>query len=175
MPLAPRVGTSYELDFKIPPDPAATRFFDAGGLRFGVERRALNAAVLQQAYGHDPEWLARTRPEFQQGLELQAPSIHVFDADSAEEYLRIDAFDEEPHYHYIYPGSHHTIVWWDQCALGPFPEQVPVLLHHRLRSMLAVVVEADRLARIDWDAVAAVVPEVVAEFDRFEAQVTASS
>ncbi len=161
MPLAPRVGTSYEIDFKVPMDPGATRSFEAGGLTFGVEVRALNAEVLQRAYGHDPEKLARTRSEFQQGLELVGRSVHVFDAETEEEYLRFDAFDDEPHYHYIFPGSHHTIVWWDEVAHGPLPERLPTLLHDRLAEMLGVVVEPGRLARIDLAAVDRVLPDVM--------------
>ncbi len=165
MPLAPRVGTSYEIDFKVPPDPAATRSFEGGGLRFGVEARALDATVLATAYGDDPAKLARTRAEFQDGLRVEGASVHVFDAESGEEYLRLDAFDDEPHYHYIFPGSHHTIVWWDAVAHGPFRHELPVLLRDRLGDMLAVVMEPTRLAELDLDAASDVFPDVLAELD----------
>ena len=104
-----------------------TTYFQAGPILFGVEYRQLNEQVFADHMANTPgaaeAWENRPwadDPEMNKilqlgfGVEGQAPpdiegvSIHVLDAASREEYLRFDAFEEEPHYHYISPGDHHV-------------------------------------------------------------------
>ena len=92
--------TRYSL-MPIPPIEAHTHWFEAGGLRIGVEYRLLTdaiaaAAELVAANGDVP------------GVEGDAVddrgvSLHVVARQDGEdrEFLRFDCFQEDPHYHYV--------------------------------------------------------------------------
>ena len=66
--------------YGIPPQPHVpedTRMLPAGVVTFGVEYRNLDAD--------------------------EGVSIHVFGTEDRHEYVRLDVFDGEPHYHYVHP------------------------------------------------------------------------
>src|SRR3974390_3023579 len=76
-----------------------SRWFDAGPIIIAVEARAL---------GDNRERMVR------------GPSIHVFNADRTEEYVRFDVFGEVLHYHFILNDVNHNILWgYDPDTNGP--------------------------------------------------------
>lgn len=94
-----------------------TTWFQAEPLLIGVEARAFG------------------RPEGEV-LERGA-SVHVLDAETGEEWLRFDCFDNEPHYHYILQVLQHNIVWgYDPAANGPMFQWTIKTLRHNMAPML---------------------------------------
>jgi hypothetical protein len=94
-----------------------TTWFHAAPLLIGVESRAFG------------------RPEGEV-LERGA-SVHVFDAETREEWLRFDCFDNQPHYHYILQPLQHNVVWgYDPTANGPMFQWVINTLKNNLAPML---------------------------------------
>lgn len=127
------------------------RFFRAGPITFGVEGRVLGT------------------PEGRVG-EIGA-SIHVFNADRSEEWLRFDCFDRGPHYHYILAREGHNIVWgYDVATNGPMlpwainaiRTRLPAMLRKAGAEALAVEVENQRVE----DTVLAQVEAAMIEEDR---------
>jgi hypothetical protein len=111
------------------------RWFAAGLVTIAVEARALG--------------LSRERM-------VRGPSIHVFSADRAKEYVRFDMFGREQHYHYILDDLQHNIVWgYDADANGPMLEWIIASLKQRLPAMLRRAGDdklADRVERDGWDS-----------------------
>jgi hypothetical protein len=92
------------------------RWFDAGPIAIAVEARAL---------GYDVERMVR------------GPSVHVFDADHAEEFLRFDVFGKVLHYHYIHNAEYHNTLWgYDPDTNGPMIPWIVSSLRDRLPTML---------------------------------------
>jgi hypothetical protein len=111
------------------------RWFDAGLISLAVEARAL---------GDSPERMVR------------GPSIHVFNAEHSEEYLRFDVFGMVLHYHYILNDLNHNILWgYDPATNGPMIPWVIAALRERLPTMLRNA-RADALAseveQQGWDS-----------------------
>ena len=93
-----------------------TRWFSAGPISLAVEARALGSSLANMVRG---------------------PSIHVFGADHAEEYLRFDIFGKVLHYHYILNRPGHNILWgYDPDANGPMLPWAIAALRERLPTML---------------------------------------
>jgi hypothetical protein len=118
-----------------------SRWFDAGLISIAVEARAL---------GDDPQRMVR------------GPSIHVFNAERTEEYVRFDVFGTVLHYHYILNDVNHNILWgYDPDVNGPMipwaiaalRDRLPVLLRNAGAHKLATEVEQQ-----GWDV--SVLPEV---------------
>lgn len=129
------LGQTYNVQ-PVPPDEAHTRYFDAGGLRIGVEYRQVTPEALAATYeGDDLAEIEEHSPEG--GFTDEGLSIHVISVVDEHEYLRFDAFDTDPHYHYVdRAAGTNTIVGFDTAAHGPV---VPWTLHqlrHRLDPML---------------------------------------
>jgi hypothetical protein len=104
-------------------------WFDAGPIAIAVEARAL---------GDSPERMVR------------GPSIHVFNADRTEEYVRFDVFGAVLHYHYILNDVNHNILWgYDPDTNGPMipwaiaslRDRLPTLLRRANANKLATEVE----------------------------------
>ena len=94
-----------------------TTWSAAGPLQIGVESRAFGKP--------DGEVLER------------GASVHVLDAESGEEWLRFDCFDNEPHYHYILQDLQHNVVWgYDPAANGPMFRWTLDRLRHSIVPML---------------------------------------
>lgn len=92
-------------------------FFPAGPVTFGVEGRVLG--TREGVVG-----------------EVGA-SLHVFNADRSEEWLRFDCFERSPHYHYILHPLGHNIVWgYDRDANGPMLPWALNAIRTRLPAML---------------------------------------
>ncbi len=117
------------------------RWFDAGPISIAVEARAL---------GDSRERMVR------------GPSIHVFNADRTEEYVRFDVFGEVLHYHYILNDDNYNILWgYDPDTNGPMipwaidalRDRLPTLLRRAHADALAVEVEQS-----GWDT--SVLPQV---------------
>jgi hypothetical protein len=116
------VGIVYNVQPE-PLDPARTRWVDAGNLRIGVEYREAWAEIEQGS----PEG----------GFSDRGVSIHVLAKDDGHEYLRFDAFEGDPHYHYVWPsGDHNNVVRYDDHANGPMAPWVLTRLRTALGSML---------------------------------------
>jgi hypothetical protein len=107
-------------------------FFPAGPVTFGVEGRVLG--TREGVVG-----------------EIGA-SMHVFNADRSQEWLRFDCFDRGPHYHYVLHDKGHNIVWgYDRAVNGPMlpwaiqaiRTRLPVLLRAAGADMLADAVERE--------------------------------
>ena len=112
-----------------------SRWFDAGLVSIAVEARAL---------GDSPQRMVR------------GPSIHVFDAEHREEYLRFDIFGTVLHYHYILNDVNHNILWgYDPDANGPMIPWVIAALRDRLPTLLRranAAGLADEVEQQGWDA-----------------------
>ena len=93
------LGQTYNV-MPVPPDPDHTTYANFGPLRVGVEYRVVDPEALADAYeGDDLAEIEEHSPEggfFDEGL-----SIHIESVADDHEYIRFDAFDDEPHYHYV--------------------------------------------------------------------------
>jgi hypothetical protein len=149
------VGTVYS----IPPQPPvaeSTRWFPAGVLTIGVEYRDLDPEGLVATYADNPEHLAELLRESPEGgFSDEGVSIHVAAADSGHEYLRFDAFDDEPHYHYIHDGPEivNHVVPFDTVAGGDMLTWTFDRIRTRLPEMLAEAGAAQLAATVDAAAV----------------------
>lgn len=110
------------------------RWFDAGLVSIAVEARALGDSAERMVRG---------------------PSIHVFSADRAKEYLRFDVFGKVLHYHYIHNEPGHNTLWgYDPDMSGPMIPWVIAALGERLPVMLrSAGAEAlgDQVEAMGWD------------------------
>jgi hypothetical protein len=92
-------------------------FFPAGPVTFGVEGRALGTPGVN--------------------IGERGASLHVFNADRSEEWLRFDCFGKGPHYHYILHPKRQNIVWgYDSNANGPMLPWVMRTIRNELPRML---------------------------------------
>ena len=94
-----KIGRRYSGD-PIPPIPEHTTWIDAGGLRFGIEFRVLNDAIINAEFGSREEKSVQVDGVLPEedlvGFDSRGVSIHVCDARDGGEYLRFDAFDGDP-------------------------------------------------------------------------------
>lgn len=125
------LGQTYDVQ-PVPPDPEHTVYTDFGPIRIGVEYRVVDPEALAAAYeGDDLAEIEEHSPEG--GFSDEGLSIHVISVSDDHEYLRFDAFDDDPHYHYVdKTAGTNTIVGFDTAAHGPV---IPWALH-QLRSRL---------------------------------------
>ncbi|MYH89144.1 MAG: hypothetical protein F4125_11395 [Acidimicrobiaceae bacterium] len=130
------VGTTYNVP-PVPPDEASTDWFDFAPLRVGIEYRKVDPAALAEAYGDNAEHMAEIDEHSPEGgFSDEGISVHVV-ADG-HEYLRFDAFVDDPHSHYIdKEAGTNTIVEFDQVAHGPVKPWVLTQLRSRLPEMLS--------------------------------------
>lgn len=130
------VGTTYNVP-PVPPDEASTDWFDFAPLRVGIEYRKVDPAALADVYRDNAEHMAEIDEHSPEGgFSDEGISVHVV-ADG-HEYLRFDAFVDDPHYHYIdKEAGTNTIVEFDQVAHGPVKPWVLTQLRSRLPEMLS--------------------------------------
>ena len=111
-----------------------SQWFDAGPLSIAVEARALGDSAERMVRG---------------------PSIHVFSANRAEEYLRFDVFGSVLHYHYVHHAAGHNTLWgYDPDTNGPMIPWVIAALRDRLPVMLrraGAQALADEVEASGWD------------------------
>ena len=142
----------------IPPILENTKMFDAGALRFGVEYRMLNNAIVDAQFGERLKQQIGDRPRSE--IDDRGVSIHVFGAD-AHEYLRFDCFDEGPHYHYIYPNAdHQRWVPMDAVAIGDPLTWTMACLRNRLGPMMQEAGGGTHVAAADPKVVSAALDQV---------------
>lgn len=153
--------TRYSL-MPIPPLEAHTDWFEAGGLRIGVEYRLLTDAIaaavqLETADGTVP------------GVEAEGPiddrgvSLHVFGRQDGEwrEFLRFDCFQEDPHYHYVsWRAKTNEMIHVDPIADGDPLTWALDRLRGRLLPMLIRAGAGDVAAQVDLPAVDAALPRI---------------
>ncbi len=153
----------------IPPIEAHTTWFDAGGLRLGVEYRRLDDAIVAAAQLESARGDERGQTT---DLDDRGVAIHVCANQDGEEreLLRFDCFLEDPHYHYISWRAHtNEMLHMDPVAMGDPVEFALESIERRLPALLMRAGAADVADLIDRAAVADVLPQVRAEAARLRA------
>ncbi|MET0698299.1 MAG: hypothetical protein ABWY93_01430 [Mycobacterium sp.] len=145
-----RLGKLYQGD-PLPVDRAATTYYPAGAVTFGVEGRALFKS------GDDAPWAG-------------GPTLHVFDTASGREHLRFDAFPGEEHYHYLTPGVQNHWVGYDSVADGDFISWILDRVRNKLPELLRYAGATDLADQVDAAEIAAVLDEVHARLRSRELQ-----
>lgn len=132
-----KIGIVYQMQPE-PPDPQHCRWLEAGAVRFGLEHRVVDPARLAEAYAGNEADLAELEAHSPEGgFHDSGVSIHVVGADDGHEYLRFDAFEDDPHYHYVRPtGDHNHWIPFDPVAGGDLLEFALRGLRERLGPML---------------------------------------
>ena len=152
--------TRYSL-MPIPPVEAQTEYFDAGAVRIGVEYRLLDDAIAEAG---EPE-RARGSDEAPPDLpDDRGVSIHVFAVrgDEAQEHLRFDCFEEDPHYHYVcWADRSNEMLHLDPAAEGDSVAWAIERLRTRLPQMLERAGAPDAARALDPDRLEAVLPRVI--------------
>jgi hypothetical protein len=132
---------AYGIVYNVQPepfDPDHTDWIEAGAVRFGLESRVVDPERLREAYAGSAEDLAEIEKHSPEGGFSDAGlSIHVVGTADDHEYLRFDAFEGEPHYHYVRPGGDHNHwVPFDPVAGGAMVDFALRSLRERLAPML---------------------------------------
>lgn len=137
----------------VQPVPANTRYLTAGPLTFGVEFRELNARVIKENYGHDPEAMKFFEPMMD--IDDVGITLHVYSTDDMSERLRFDAFGDAPHlhYHYILPDGSHRKVDYDAAACGDMIPWAARTMAERLPEMLREAKATELADRVDMSAI----------------------
>jgi hypothetical protein len=132
-----KIGIVYQVQPE-PPDPQECRWFEAGAVRFGVEARVVDPERLAEAFAGSAADLAEIEAHSPEGgFSDSGVSLHVVGSGDGHEYLRFDAFDDDPHYHYVRPtGDHNHWVPFDPIAGGDMLVFAFQCLRQRLGSML---------------------------------------
>ncbi len=165
------VGIVYEVQPE-PPDRASTLWFDAGTVKIGLEHRHVDPESLAASYAGDEAALAEIEANLAEGgFTDDGVSFHIVGADDDHEYLRFDAFDREPHYHYIWPsGDHNNVVPFDAVANGNMVDWVRTRLPVNIDDMLTHAGDRHLCAGLDRQIFSAALTLVCNEADRLEAQ-----
>jgi hypothetical protein len=98
-------------------------------------------------------------------------SIFVFSKEGEEykEHLRLDCFDREPHYHYVFQKENaQDRVHLDPVVTGDAMAWAFWCLTHRLPDVLRHVGQPELAAKVDVKRIEAVLPEVRAAVKRSE-------
>ena len=152
--------------YAIPPQPVDTentRWFPAGVVTIGVEYRDVDPAGLIDTYKDNPDHLAElTERSPQGGFADEGVSLHVAETDGGHEYLRFDAFDDEPHYHYIHRSQQivNNVIDFDVVAQGDMLTWALERIRTRLPEMLTEAGGGHLVDGLDPTVVHAVVDEV---------------
>ena len=125
------LGIDFSHFIPIPADAAQTTYVDGGPLRIGVEYRVLDIDTAAEVREPDGQ-LATGR----MGFADRGFCLHVYDRATGLEHLRFDIFDDEPHYHYMMPGTSNIVVVFDSAANGDMLEWTISCLEKRLSVML---------------------------------------
>lgn len=155
----PDAITRYDL-MPIPPVEAQTEWFDAGGVRIGVEYRLLNdaiAATSQVAAASGSDSGGGT------GFDDRGVSLHVCvrEGDEFLEHLRFDCFQEDPHYHYVsWKDRSNEMLHVDPVADGDPLHWALECLRTRLAPMLERAGVQDASLRVDPRLLEELLPRV---------------
>jgi hypothetical protein len=156
-----KVGIVYQMQPE-PPDPDSCRWIEAGAVRLGLEYRVVDPARLAKAYAGSAEDLAELEAHSPEGgFHGAGVSIHVVGAADGHEYLRFDAFEDDPHYHYVRPsGDHNHWVPFDPIAGGDMLDFALRSLRERLGSMLCEAGGEKIAAQLEAEKQAAAIDEI---------------
>ncbi len=151
------IGKTYNMPPQ-PPEEANTTYLDAGAVSIGVEYRVVDPAALRETYKDNPAQLAELEERSPDGgFYAEGLSLHVVGSDG-HEYLRFDAFDDPPHYHYNHPpvqGRYdNNVVDYDPVANGPMLDWALARLRDRLPEMLREAGGESIAAAVDPNVVA---------------------
>jgi hypothetical protein len=161
-----RLGQEYPEVTPIPADAEQTTYVEAGPLRIGIEYRELGEGSTFDITAADGSVVTGHQP----GFADRGFSLHVHDSSNGVEHLRFDAFDDEPHYHYIVPGRMNTVVVFDTAAHGEMFPWALACLTSRLGPMLEHAGLSD-LAGVVGRGIA---PKALAEVQRVIAELSAT-
>ena len=139
-----KLGQDYPDITPIPADPERTTYVDAGPVRIGIEYRSLDEDTTFEVTNADGTTSLGSQP----GFVDNGVSLHVHDAATGLEHLRFDAFDAEPHYHYLVAGSRNTVIVFDTAAHGPMFPWALECLTTRLDSMLTYAGRSELAAAV---------------------------
>jgi hypothetical protein len=167
------VGEHYPI-LPIPWIPQQTEMVPAGVLTIGVGYRVLDEAIAKAyldevGYRRDDGMGGERTYQFRDAgvcLHVLGPARDG-ESDELVEYLRLDCFDDEPHYHYVYneEGAQDR-VFLDPTVDGDPMEWALERVRTRMPDVLRKV-GAPRLAQqIDPDAMNGAIPAVRAAVDR---------
>ena len=154
--------TKYDV-MPLPPVPARTAWFEAGPLAIGVEYRLLDDAIAAAAEKQPAVGSAGSAAAAARGLDDRGVSLHVCGVESGErlEYLRFDCFQEDPHYHYVsWRTRMNHMLHLDPVAEGDPLVWALARIRTRLPEMLARAGAAELAARVDPQALEALLPKV---------------
>ena len=142
-----QLGRAYTV-MPIPMVPEHCVEISAGPVTFVVEARALSDdAIIENEKSRG----VSDGVDHDKGVDDYGASLHVCDADGrlGKEFLRFDAFDNEPHYHYIFNESQsNVVVRFDNVAEGDPLEWTLRGVGSRLAEMLEYAEGADVAAAV---------------------------
>ena len=132
-----KIGIVYQMQPE-PPDADNCQWLEAGAIRLGLEYRVVDPARLAEAYAGSADDLAELEAHSPEGgFHGAGLSIHVVGRADGHEYLRFDAFEDDPHYHYVRPtGDHNHWIPFDPIAGGDVLTFALRSLRERLAPML---------------------------------------
>jgi hypothetical protein len=154
--------TKYDL-MPLPPVESRTAWFEAGPLAIGVEYRLLDDAIAAAAEKQAAVGSAGSAAAAATGLDDRGVSLHVCGVEGGArvEVLRFDCFQEDPHYHYVsWPARMNHMLHLDAAAEGDPLAWALERIRARLPEMLARAGAAALAARIDREALKAVLPKL---------------
>jgi hypothetical protein len=126
-----QLGLDFSHVIPVAADPTKTEYVDAGPLRIGVEYRVLDSETTFSVQDGQGGTATQAMAFADKGF-----CLHVYDKVTGLEHLRFDAFDDEPHYHYMMPGTSNMVVVFDAAAHGDMLDWSLDCLRGRLPAML---------------------------------------
>jgi hypothetical protein len=170
LPKAFELGYNFSHIIPVPPDPERTTYVEAGAVSLGVEYRSLNEDTKVQTIGPDGTITVKGVSMTESGL-----SIHVCETATGEERLRFDDLDEDPHYHYMNPGTYNHLVVYDRAANGDMMRWAMGAIRQHLRTMLTSAQAGELAAKVDDEKLASALEEVSRLVEQHRATDTASA
>ena len=168
------VGQRYPI-LPIPWIPEHTEMIPAGVLTIGVGHRVLDEATAK-AYLDEVGYVRERSDDGAERTYMGRDAgvcIHVLGPDregELVEYLRLDCFDDEPHYHYVYNDERaQDRVFMDPTLEGDPMEWALERLRTRMPEVLVKVGAPELAAQVDQTAIEAAMPEVRRAIDRAHA------
>jgi hypothetical protein len=161
------IGTVVGIPIQ-PPVPEHNHELEAGVLTFGVEYRDLDPASLEATYAGNEAHLAELRETSPEGgFADRGVSIHVRGTADGHEYLRFDAFDDNPHYHYFHRVPEgapviNNFIEFDAVALGDMVDWAIDRLRTRLAPMLTEAGGGGLVPQLDHELIGSALEQVAA-------------
>lgn len=153
-------GVTHYNVMPIAPLDDQTLYFDAGGIRIGVEYRLLDDAI---AAAHSLEEAQGDETGAEVVVEDRGVSLHVYGNEDGEmlECIRFDCFDEDPHYHYIgWAEKTNQMIHIDPIAQGDPLGFALDCIQHRLAPMLRRAGATGAAGCVETERIEAIMPRV---------------